>query len=162
MRERSDGYEILRVGFQNIWGTDMNNGFAVAPELDAMDDIGTDVQGMAESNKPWNSRNKAMYQTQLDLSYNRARAIYLSVPADYNITYQPGGSLCIIAGNSAGRVITSGSNRMGGFSWYTVQGKRDEGILIPGTSKGNRRRTRRYKIPLGALLSPPPTHLKNR
>ena len=52
LRERSDGYEILRVGFQNIWGTDMNNGFAVAPDLDAIDDIGTDIQGMAESNKP--------------------------------------------------------------------------------------------------------------
>ena len=54
LRERSDGYEILRVGFQNIRGTDMINGFAVAPELDAMDDIVTHVKGMAESNKPWN------------------------------------------------------------------------------------------------------------
>ena len=61
LRKRVDGDGVLRVGFQNIRGTDMNNGFAVAPELDAMDDIGAHIQGMAESNKPWNSRNKATY-----------------------------------------------------------------------------------------------------
>ena len=63
LRAWSDGDGILRVGFQNIRDKDMNNGFAVAPEMDAVDDIGIGVQGMAESNKPWNSRNKEMYQT---------------------------------------------------------------------------------------------------
>ena len=121
---------ILRVGFQNIRGTDMNNGFAVAPELDAMDDNGADIQGMAESNKPWSSRNKAMYQTQLDLLYNRASEIHSSAPADHDSTYQQGGTLCIMAGNSACRLLTSGSDQMGRFFWYTVQGKRDEGILF--------------------------------
>ena len=51
LRKRADGDVILRVGFQNIRGTDMNNGYIVAPQLDAMDYIGTDTQGMTESNK---------------------------------------------------------------------------------------------------------------
>ena len=36
LKTRSDGDGILRVGFQNIRSTDMENGFAVAPELDAL------------------------------------------------------------------------------------------------------------------------------
>ena len=54
--EVTDG--ILRVGFQNIRGADFNRGFGLAPELDAMNEIGTDIQGMTEANKPWNSRIK--------------------------------------------------------------------------------------------------------
>ena len=71
-----------------------------------------------------------MNQTQLYLLYNHARAIYSSAPTDYNSTYQPGESLWFIAGNSAGGALISGSERMGRFCWYTVQGKRDKGILF--------------------------------
>ena len=36
----------------------------------------------------------------------------------------------IAAGTLAGRVVTSVSDRMGRFCWYTFQGKRDEGIIF--------------------------------
>ena len=126
--EATDG--ILRVGFQNIRGVDFNRGLGLAPELDAMNEIEADIQGMAEANKPWNSRNKAKYQIKLDLMYNRSTAIYSSAPADHDCTYQPGGTMCIMSGHSAGIFLTSGGDRMGRFCWYTVQGKRDEGIIF--------------------------------
>ena len=36
LKTQSEGDGISRVGFQNIRGKDVDNGFAVAPELDAM------------------------------------------------------------------------------------------------------------------------------
>ena len=71
-----------------------------------------------------------MYQTQLDLMYNRATAVFTSEPADHECTYQPGGTTCIAAGSSAGRVLKSGSNRIGQFCWQTFQGKRDKGVIV--------------------------------
>ena len=65
LKTQSEGDGILRVGLQHIRGMDMDNSFAVAPELDAMDKIGTDVQGMVESNKPWTPQNKVNYKIQL-------------------------------------------------------------------------------------------------
>ena len=85
MKVEGDG--TLRVGFQNIRGADMNKGLDVAPKSNAMNKLQVDIQGMAEANKPWNSRNKEMYQTQLDLMYNRATSIFLSAPADHECTY---------------------------------------------------------------------------
>ena len=55
MRPRPDGADtdgILRIIFQNIRGADSNKGLGLAPELDAMNEIGADIQGMAEANKP--------------------------------------------------------------------------------------------------------------
>ena len=105
LRLRTNGNGTLRVGFQNIWGADVNKGFGVDTELDAMNELQVDIQGMAEANKPWNSWNKAMYQTQLDLLYNRATVVYSSAPTDYDCTYQPGGTMCILSGNSAGILL---------------------------------------------------------
>ena len=75
LRPRTDRDRILRVGFQNIRGADTNNGLGLALELDAMNKIGADTQGMTKANKPWNSMNKTKYQIQLDLLYNRLQAI---------------------------------------------------------------------------------------
>ena len=57
---RADGDGTLRVGFQNIRGADTNKGLDVATELDAMNELQVNIQGIAEANKPWNSQNKAM------------------------------------------------------------------------------------------------------
>ena len=47
LMKRLEGCGILRVGFQNIRGTDLNKGFAITPEFEAMYEVGTDIQGMA-------------------------------------------------------------------------------------------------------------------
>ena len=96
LRPRPDGEVtdgILQVGFQNIRGADFNRSLGPAPELDAINEIGEDIQGMAEANQPWNSMNKAKYQIQLDLMYDRSTAIYSSAPTDHDCTYQPGGTM---------------------------------------------------------------------
>ena len=85
---------------------------------------------MAEANKPRNSRNKVMYQTKLDLLYNRATAIYSSAQTYHDCIYQPRGSMCILSGNSAGKLLNRGSDRIKKFCCYTVEGKRDEGIIF--------------------------------
>ena len=63
LRTKVEGDGTLRVRFQTIRGADTNKGLGVVPELDAMNELQVDIQGMAEANKPWNSQNKAMYQT---------------------------------------------------------------------------------------------------
>ena len=125
MKVEGDG--TLRVGFQNIRGADMNKGLGVAPKLDATNGLQVDIQGMAEANKSWNSRNKAMYQTQLDLIYNQPTAIFASAPADHECTYQPGGTMCIAASSSACRVLKSDSDRTGRLCWQTFQRKQHIG-----------------------------------
>lgn len=67
---------------------------------------------------------------QLDLLYNNSKTSYSSVDTEYDNTYQPGGTLLIVAGNAAGRVQTSESNDMGRFCLHAVRGRRDEGVLL--------------------------------
>ena len=83
LRMKVEGDGALRVGFQSIRRADTNKSLGVSLELDAMNELQVDIQGMAEANKPWNSRNKEMYQIQLDLVYNRATSIFASTPADH-------------------------------------------------------------------------------
>ena len=37
--------------------------------------------------------------------------------------------MCILSSNTACRLLNGGSDRMGRFCWYTVEGKYDEGII---------------------------------
>ena len=70
---------IVQVGFQNIQGTKLNNSFATMSELEAMYEIGTDLQGMAEINKLWNARTKMLYQTQLELFFVQWRKGFILI-----------------------------------------------------------------------------------
>ena len=65
----------------------MNKSLNVAPELDAMNELQMDIQGRAKATKHWTSKNKAIYQTQPDLIYNQANAIFSLVPMDHDCTY---------------------------------------------------------------------------
>ena len=75
------------------------------------------MQDMAEMNKPWKSRTKAMYQIQLCLLYNGAKVTYSSALAEHDSTYHPGGTLVIVAGNAAVRVRVQkyGNDDLGRF-----------------------------------------------
>ena len=52
-RTEKDG--IHRMGYHNIHGSMMNRGLEVADELDIMQELGFDTQGMSEINKPWSA-----------------------------------------------------------------------------------------------------------
>ena len=88
-----------------------------------MNETGTDIQGMAEINKPWNAQTKLLYQTQLDLLYNYTQVTYSSAPADHDSTYQPGGTLLIVAKSTAGRAQMSENIDMERLCWHTLWGK---------------------------------------
>ena len=95
-----------------------------------MNETGTDIQGMAEINKPWNAQTKLLYQTQLDLLYNYTQVTYSSAPADHDSTYQPGGTLFNVDGSAAGMAQISGNDDMGRFCWHTLHGKHDGGVIL--------------------------------
>ena len=57
-REEDDG--LIRLGYQNIRTSELNCGFEITPEIDAMQEVGTDVQGMSEIKKPWTRGNRAV------------------------------------------------------------------------------------------------------
>ena len=55
---RDDDDGVIRVAFQNIRGTSLTSGMEVPHEIDAMDEAGIDIMGMAETNRPWSLGNK--------------------------------------------------------------------------------------------------------
>ena len=61
MPERINGDGIIRYGYQNIRGSEMNRGLQLATEVDMMADLGVNVQGLSEANKPWTEENKSHY-----------------------------------------------------------------------------------------------------
>jgi hypothetical protein len=66
----------------------------------------------------------------MDAVFNQAKTIYSSTPSDPQCKYQPGGNLFSITGDCVTRTTQTGNDKMGRFSWATMRGKRDEGILI--------------------------------
>ena len=62
LKMREDGDGVLCVGYQNIRRSEMSRGLELAPELTAMCDIGADIQGISEINRPWTTGNKALYR----------------------------------------------------------------------------------------------------
>ena len=130
LTERQHGDGFTRFGFQNIRGTSIDSGFEIATEIDTMLTLGTDIQGLSETNKPWTPSNRWKYDFMMDAVFNQAKTIYSSTPSDHQCKYQPGGNLLSITGDSVTRTTQMGNDKMGRFSWATMRGKRDEGILI--------------------------------
>ena len=95
-----------------------------------MINIGTDIQGLSEMNRPWTHTNKWKYDFMMELIFQQARTIYVSSPKDQLTKYQPGGSLLSITGYNVGRINKTGQDPMGQFAWSMMRGKHDEGILI--------------------------------
>ena len=108
----------------------LNNGFAITLELKANNEVSTDVQGMAKINKPRNAQNSSFYQTQFDFLYNGEKVSHSSITVHHDSTYQPGGTLLIVARSTAGRAQFSGNNNMGRFCWHALRGKQDRRIIF--------------------------------
>ena len=130
LRDRKDKDGITRFGYRNIGGTTLGMGFEIVDELEAIADLGIDVQGYSEINKPWSNNNKWEFDTMMEMLFNRSRAVYSAMKADYDTNYQPGGNLLTVNGDTVGRIKNSGSDPMGRFCWFTLRGGRDEGILV--------------------------------
>ncbi|KAL7519229.1 hypothetical protein ACHAWF_000218, partial [Thalassiosira exigua] len=55
---------------------------------------------------------------------------FSSAASQYDQKYQPGGNALTILGNLVGRRSDSGADDQGRFCWYTLRGRRDEGVCI--------------------------------
>jgi hypothetical protein len=124
--DRKDDDGLTRFAYHNVHTSTLGEGFEVAEEIDVIRDLGIDVQGFSEINKPWNAQNKAEYDLQMDIVFNNSRTEYSSMKcSDHKIKRQAGGNLLTVNGAAAGRVNDSGSDEWGRFGWYTMQGIRD-------------------------------------
>lgn len=131
LSERTYGDGIIRLGFQNIRGSDLNSGLEVATEVDMMLELEVDVQGLAECNRPWTASNKATYDHMMQSIFTNPRTVYASAPTPrHDVTYQQGGTLLSLTGSPGRRIKETGSDKWGRFSWATMFGKRDEGVSI--------------------------------
>ena len=121
----------LRIAFQNIHGASDLRGWTVPSEIEAMEELEIDIMGMAETNKPWSPQQKALYDAYMNKRFRASRTIYTAAQTDeYKSSYQPGGNLITANGEITARVDGQGSDEGGRFCWYSLQGKRDEGVLI--------------------------------
>jgi hypothetical protein len=102
----------------------------IATEIENMINIGTDIQGLSETNRPWTHTNKSKYDFMMESVFQQSRTVYPSSPTDRTNTYQPGGKLVSITGDNVGQINNTGKDIMGQFAWATMRGKRDKGILI--------------------------------
>ena len=127
-RHDNDGY--TRFGFQNTRGVSIDNGLEIATEIDNMINLGVDIQGLSETNRPWSHTNKWKYNFMMEAVFQQSRTIFASSPSERTAKYQPGGNLLSITRHSVGRIQNTGQDPMGRFAWTTMRGKRDEGILV--------------------------------
>jgi hypothetical protein len=125
LTERQHGDGFTRFGFQNIRGTSIDSGFEIATEIDTMLTLGTDIQGLSETNQQMKIRLHD--GCRMDAVFNQAKTIYSSTPSDHQCKYQPGGNLLSISGDFVTRTTQTGNDKFGRLSWATMRGKRDEG-----------------------------------
>jgi hypothetical protein len=90
----------------------------------------TDVQGLSEMNRPWTHTNKWKYAFMMEVVFQQARTVYTSSPMDRTNTYQPGGNLLSITRDNVGQINSTEKYLMGQFTWATIRGTQDRGILI--------------------------------
>jgi hypothetical protein len=102
----------------------------IATEIDNMISIGTDIQGLSETNRPWTHTNKWKYNFMMEAVFQQSRTVYTLSPTNRTNTFQPGGNLLPITRDNVGQINNIGKDIMGQFAWATMRGKQDEGLLI--------------------------------
>ena len=90
LREWQDNNGYTRFGFQNIRGSSIDCGLEIATELDSMINMGTDIQGLSETNRLWNHTNKWTYDFMMESVFQQARTVYALSPTEQTTKYQPG------------------------------------------------------------------------
>ena len=77
---RVDKDGITRMGFHNINGTDAESGLQVASEIDMIQELGLDAQGIAEIKRPWDAGRKWEYNEMLEMVLNNPKAAFAVAP----------------------------------------------------------------------------------
>lgn len=101
------------------------------PEIATIGSLQIDIAAFSETNIHWNQDNRDKMSEQLYVHLGASRVVCASNVSTRNEDgYQPGGSMLAVVGPQAGRMIQTGSDPWGRFSWAILQGTRDEGILV--------------------------------
>ena len=128
-RRNDDG--VIRFGFQNTNTIKHPRSNYIPQEIQVVEDLGIDVCGFVETNRPWTTQNKEIYDINMrNIFGNQTSTIYASIPAVHDTKFQPGGVLQTINGCAVGRIAASGVDKYGRFAWQTLNGSRDEGIVV--------------------------------
>ena len=127
--EKPDG--CVRFAFQNIHGISLVTDQQVMPETATIGALQIDVAALTETNVHWNEKNKEKIEIQLNRHLGSSRVVCASnVSKRVEEGYQPGGSMLAVVGPQVGRMMKSGSDPWGRFTWTEIRGERDEGILV--------------------------------
>jgi hypothetical protein len=128
--EKEDG--ILRWALQNPNGIRLKDNVDVLPEVSAIERLQIDVAAFPESKLVAHGRTKEVLQTQLNVRIGSAYVRNAAAPRriSSNSEYQPGGVLTAATGRVTGRILKSGTDPWGRFTWILFRGNRDEGILF--------------------------------
>jgi hypothetical protein len=127
--DKEDG--IIRCALQNPNGIRLRDNVDVLPEVEQLQ---IDIAAFPESKLTEYGRTKEVLQRQLRVRVGSAYVRNAAAPRrnTKNSDYQPGGVLMAITGQVTGRILKSGNDPWGRFTWYLLQGNRDEGILLIG------------------------------
>lgn len=126
---RSEGDGIFRVGGHNIHGTSLGKQ-SVIEEIEQIHELGFNVMGLCEINKPWNSGNKWKFEQEMNRVVGNHVTRYASAHARHDVNYLQGGVLLSVNGGNAGRYHSGSDDRHGRFSWISLQGGRGEGVCF--------------------------------
>lgn len=120
----------IRFAYQNIRGIS-ERGLTLPDEIAALDSLQIDLMGMSETNRPWHPDQRDTYDAMMTHHFRQSRTVFTAAPSsDRTSTYQPGGNLLTINGRTTGRIVSTGSDRLGRFCWFALRGHRDEGVLV--------------------------------
>jgi hypothetical protein len=128
--EKEEG--ILRLALQNPNGIRLRDNVDVMPEVAAMERLQIDIAAFPESKLASYSRTTEVLQRQLKVRVGSSYVRNAAAPRrkTRNTDYQPGGVLTAITGRVTGRILKSGVDPWGRFTWTTLRGHREEGILF--------------------------------
>ena len=109
--------DTCQVGFKNIMGLSIKNGFNVLPEAVAITALQLDYAGMVESNTLLTSRNLSTVTAHLEQFVGPTKLVYSStITLHQDTNYSPGGTILGVVGDQTGRVQSYGADEWGQFS----------------------------------------------
>ena len=129
IRDKSN--KNIRFAFQNINGLAFEEYRDLSPEVATIGALQLDITGLTELNRHINKKVYDSISQQLSTHLGPSRlACASNTSSDQQEGYLPGGSMLIATGTQAGRISSQGSDDWGRYAWMTLEGKRDEGILV--------------------------------
>ena len=89
---REDGDNKYRQVWHNVHGS-RHTGVMSSGEVEAIHNIGANIAGYTETNKPWSLGSKNEYDMSMRNMVGPHRTQYASAPAEFDCKYQNGGCL---------------------------------------------------------------------